>query len=168
MRTAERDADILEKLASMPFLDRLELAAVCGVSEGLAHIALASLKRQGLIDFVKHGSLLTATTRRYYLTPDGVRRLAVGRDTRPTEILHGYSVSAQWQRLMLARLDAMAVIYRLASAIAAVAGSLKVHWYRNGPLDCVISLSDGRTIGVVRRGPTADETSFGKRLCGVF
>ena len=167
-RAAERDAGILEKLAAMPFLDRLEMAAICGVSEGSAHNALASLKRQGLVGFVRHGSYLTAITRRYYVTADGVTRLAVERDTSTGEILHGYSVSAQWQRLLMERLDAVAVIYRLASAMTAATGSLSVWWYRNGPLDCVIRLSDGRTIGVVRRGPTADETGFGKRLWGLL
>ena len=164
MRAAERDTRILGKLASMPFLDRLELAAVCGVSEGLAHNALASLRGQGLIGFVKHRSPLTSTTRRYYVAAEGVKRLAAESNTSQREVLREYCVSAQWQRLLLERLDSVAVIYRLASAIAEISGSLSVLWFRNSPLDCVISLSDGRTIGVVRRGPTSDETSFGKRL----
>ena len=148
----------------MPFLDRLELAAVCDLSEGLAHNALASLRSQGLVEFVKHGSALTSTTRRYNVTGEGVKRLASDGSATHREVLRAYPVSAQWQRLLLERLDAVAVIYRLASAMAGVTGSLTVRWYRNGPLDCAIRLSDGRTIGVVRRGPTADETSFGKRL----
>ena len=164
MRAAERDASILGQIAAMPFLDRLELAAVCDVSEGLAHNALASLKSQGFADFVKHGSPLTSSTRRYYVTAEGVKQLASDGNATQRDVLRAYSVSAQWQRLLLERLDAVAVIYRLASAMAAVTGFLSVLWHRNGPLDCVISLPDGRTIGVVRRGPTTDETSFGKRL----
>ncbi len=164
MRSEERDTDILEKLAAMPFLDRLELAAVCDVSEGLAHNALASLRGQGLVGFVKHRSPLTSTTRRYYVAAEGVKRLAAEGTTSQRKVLREYSVSAQWQRLLLERLDAVVVIYRLASAMAAVTGSLQIRWYRNGPLDCVIILSDGLTVGVVRRGLTADETSFNKRL----
>ena len=164
MRAPERDTGILRKLASMPFLDRLELAAVCNVSEGLAHNALASLGKQGFVQFVKHGSALISTTRRYYVTAEGVKRLAAEMSASEREVLRGYCVSAQWQRLLLERLDVVAVIYRLASAMAEVTGSLTVRWYRNGSLDCAIRLSDGRTIGVVRRGVTADETSFNKRL----
>ena len=164
MRVEARDSEVLEKLAIMPFLDRLELATVCGVSEGLAHNALASLKKQKLIGFDRHASPLTESTRRYFLTPAGVRRLADRKGISHREILHRFPVSAQWERVLFQRLDAVAVIYRLASAFAGATGSLEVGWYRRGPLDCVFILSDGRTVGVVRRGPTADETSFGKRL----
>ncbi len=156
--------EVLDKLATMPLLDRLELAAVCGVSEGLAHNALASLKKQKLIGFARHASPLTESTRRYFLTKAGVQQLAAKNEVSHSEILHRYPVSSQWQRILLQRIDAVAVIYRLASAVAGATGSLEVRWYRQGPLDCVFILSDGRTIGVVRRGPTADETSFGKRL----
>ena len=164
MRAAKRNTSILEQIAAMPFLDRLELAAICGVSEGLAHNTLASLRKQGCADYVKHGSPLISTTRRYYVTAEGVKRLAAECDMSQMEMFRRYCVSAQWQRLLLERLDAVAVIYRLASAMAAVTGFLSVLWYRNGPLDCIICLSDGRTVGVVRRGLTADETSFNKRL----
>ena len=164
MREAKRNTSILEQIAAMPFLDRLELAAICGVSEGLAHNALASLRKQGLVESVKHGSPLISTTRRYYVTAEGVKQLASDGNGTQREVLRAYCVSAQWQRILLERLDAVAVIYRLASAMAAVTGSLSVLWYRNGPLDCIICLSDGRTVGVVRRGLTADETSFNKRL----
>ena len=76
MRAAERDSRILEQLAAMPFLDRLELAAVCNVSEGLAHNALASLGSQGLVEFVKHGSPLTIIHAHDATTspPEGVKQ----------------------------------------------------------------------------------------------
>ena len=164
MRAAERDASILGQIAAMPFLDRLELTAVCDVSEGLAHNALASLKSQGFAEFVKHGSPLTSSTRRYYVTAEGVKQLASDGNATQREVLRTFPVSAQWQRILLERLDAVAVIYRLASAMASVTGSLSIFWYRNGPLDCIICLSYGRTVGVVRRGLTAEETSFNKRL----
>ena len=35
MRAEKRDGEVLERLATMPFLDRLEFAAVCGMSEGI-------------------------------------------------------------------------------------------------------------------------------------
>ena len=62
------------------------------------------------------------------------------------------------------RLDAVAVIYRLTSSIAALEGIASFRWYRGLPLDAGIVLNDGRTIGVVRQGPTADRTGFAKRI----
>ena len=49
MRATERDRLTLGVLAAMPFLDRLELAAVTGVSEGTAHNVLSRLYREGMV-----------------------------------------------------------------------------------------------------------------------
>ena len=80
------------------------------------------------------------------------------------EILRLYPVSARWQRILLERLDAIAVIYRLASAIANIAHPIRFRWYRAMPMDAAIVLADGRTVAVVRQGLTSDRTSFSKRL----
>ena len=64
----------------------------------------------------------------------------------------------------LERLDCAAVIYRLASTISAVTSPIRFRWYRAMPMDAAIQLPDGRTIAVVRHGPTAGRTSFSKRL----
>ena len=44
-------------------------------------------------------------------------------------LLRAHPVSAHWQRLLLERLDALAVIYRLASAVAVVEGGFRFRWY---------------------------------------
>ena len=62
------------------------------------------------------------------------------------------------------RLDAVGVIYRLASSIAAATGPVRLRWYRAAPLDAAVELSDGRTLGIVRQGLTSDRTGFSKRL----
>ena len=62
------------------------------------------------------------------------------------------------------RLDALAVIYRVASAISNVAYPIRFRWYRSLPLDASVSLPDGRTIGILRQGTTADRSGFSKRL----
>ena len=62
------------------------------------------------------------------------------------------------------RLDGVAVIYRLASSIAAECGPVGLRWYRSAPLDAVITLPGGRIVGVVRQGLTSDRTGFSKRL----
>ena len=83
------------------------------------------------------------------------------------EFLRRSPVSARWRRVLLERLDALAVIYRLArSPIAAMQGV--PHWLPlvpgPAPVDAGIVLPGGRTVAVVRQGLTADRTGFAKRL----
>ena len=59
-------------------------------------------------------SPLTDSTRRWHVTAEGLRRLAVDAGTSMERLLRTHPVSAHWQRLLLAPLDAVAVIYRLA------------------------------------------------------
>ena len=80
------------------------------------------------------------------------------------EILREYPVSAQWRRILMERLDAVGVIYRLSSSIAAETGPVRLRWYRAAPLDAAVELADGRTLGIVRQGLTSDRTGFSKRL----
>ena len=135
----------LRGLAAMPFLDRLELAAVTGMSEGTAHNVLGRLHLDGLADCIRHTAPLTPSTRRWRLTVDGVGRLAVDAGTGVESILRTSPVSARWQRVLLARLDAVAVIYRLASAVANAGGPPRFRWYRGAVLDAAIMLPDGRS-----------------------
>jgi len=164
MSTQERDLAGLRRLASMPFLDRLELAAVSGVSEGTAHVTLASLRAEGMIESVRHAAPLTASTRRFHVTAAGLDRLAREEGVSPDRLLRRYPVSTHRRRVLLERLDAVAVVYRLASAVADVGGPLRFRWYRAMPLDACIVLADGRTLGVVRLGPTVDRTAFSDRV----
>lgn len=164
MRTDERDLVVLGYLASMPFMDRLELAAVSGVSEGTAHAALGSLRAEGMIGSVRHAAPLTASTRRLCVTAAGLDRLAREEGVSLERLLRRYPVSAHRRRVLLERLDAVAVVYRLASAVGDVGGPLRFRWYRAVPLDAGIVLSDGRTLGVVRVGETVDRTAFSDRV----
>ena len=77
-------------------------------------------------------------------------------DTRP--------VSARWRRVLLERLDALAVIYRVAAAVSGAAHSIRFRWYRSGLADAGIFLPDGRCLAVVSQGNTADRAAFAKRL----
>ena len=160
----ERDLPTLRRLASMPFLDRLELAAASGVSDRAAYDAASRLEHRGLLSYVRHTTGLLRTTLRYFPTVAGLRVLAGAEETALEQVLRTYPVSAQWRRILLERLDAGAVIYRLASYIAAQVGPLELRWYRALPLDAAMKLPDGRTVGVVRQGPTSDRTGFAKRL----
>ena len=164
MRGAERDVLILRRLAAMPFVDRLELAALSGVADRSAYDGLAALQRRGLAASVPHASGLLRTTCRHWLTTAGLQLLARVEGVDLDTLLRRHPVSARWRRILLERLDAVAAIYRLASTIAGEAGPAAVRWFRAAPLDAAVTLADGRTLGVVRLGRTADRTGFAKRL----
>ena len=164
MRFSHCEADALRRLADMPFLDRLELAALTGWSRGAVYDAVARLEREGMVESVPHASPLVPPTRRHAISAAGVDRLADLDVVPPGEPLFLRPVSRQWRRGLLERLDAVAVIYRLASAIGQVFHPLVFRWYRAMPLDAAVVLPSGRTLAVVRQGNTSDRTGFGKRL----
>ena len=156
--------DLLRLLGKMPFLDRLEAAAVSGWSRGAVYASCAALEEAGLIAPLPHASELLAPTRRYHLTQAGLRRLAELEETGLGELLRSRPLTAHWRRLLQERLDGVASTYRLAAAITEAAWPLRFRWYRAAPMDAAIALPDGRTLFVVRQGETADRTAFAKRL----
>ena len=158
------DGELLRLLADMPFLDRLEMVAVSGWSRGGVYRAVPRLEDAGLIASVPHGTELVPPTRRFHLTAAGLRRLAHAENAALEGLLLDLPVSARWRRVLLERLDAVAVIYRLASAIANTAYPVRFRWYRAMPLDAAVTLPGGGTIGIVRQGPATDRTGFTKRL----
>ena len=164
MRAGERERLAMTTLAAMPLLDYLELATVSGMAESTARHVLGRLRRKGLVDFIRHASPLTATTRRWFATADGLLSLASENGTCIDRLLRTHPVSAHWRRILLARLDAVAVVYRLTSAVTDAVGSPRFRWYRAAPLDAAMTLPDGRTVGVIRQGPTADRTSISGRI----
>ena len=156
--------DLLRLLGEMPFLDRLEAAAISGWSKGAVYAACRELEDAGLVAPLPHASDLIAPTQRYHLTYAGLRRLAGLEGERPGELLRSRPLTAHWRKLLLERLDGVGVIYRLAAAIAAGEWPLRFRWYRAAPMDAAIRLPDGRTLFVVRQGRTAERTAFVKRL----
>ena len=161
---SQGQADLPRLLAQMPFLDRLELAALAGRSRGGVYQAVARLEEAGLIDSVPHGTPLLAPTRRYYLTQRGLKALALA-EVRPVgSLLREYPLSLRWRRTLLERLDAAAIIYRLASALAALDHPVGFQWKRGLPQDAVVSLPDRRVLAIVRQGLTSERAAFAKRL----
>ena len=158
------DAELLVRLAAMPFLDRLELAALAGRSRSAVFRRVAALERAGLLESFVHSTELIAATRRYGLTAEGVRRLARSEGLSAAELLRREPLSQEERRLVLERLDAAAAMYRLAAALAEAVYPLEFSWQRARPLDAVIRLPDGRRIAVVRLGRTAERTAVAKRL----
>ncbi len=164
MSTAGCEADLLRRLAWTPFLDRLEMVCVSGWSRGAVYEAVGRLEQGGLVDSIPHAADLAPPTRRYCLTAAGVRWLAEDENTTLDGLLRPRPVSQEWRRILLERLDAVASVYRLASAVAVAAHPIGLRLYRAAPLDAALLLPGGRTLGVVRQGPAADRTAFAKRL----
>ncbi len=158
------DAELLKLLAHMPLLDRLEMVAVSGWSRGGVYRAVPRLEDAGFIASVPHGTELIPPTRRFHLTAAGLRRLALAENAPLEGLLRDLPVSARWRRVLLERLDAVAVVYRLASAISNAAYPIRFRWYRAMPMDAAVILPGGGTMAIVRQGPTTDRTGFSKRL----
>ena len=151
-------------LSRMPFLDRLEAAAISGWSSGALYESVARMEDAGLISSVPHATVLTAATRRSCLTAFGLRCLAEREGVAVDELLRTRPVSDWWRRLLLERLDGVAVIYRLVATVAGISYPVNFRWYRAMPMDAGLILPGGRTIAVVRQGHTSDRTGFSKRL----
>ena len=158
------ERELLRLLAEMPFLDRLEAVAVSGWSRGAVYQAVDALTRSGQVVAVSHATQLIHPTRRYCLTTPGLYRLAREEEMQMEELLHVLPVSEQWRRLLLERLDAVASIYRLVSAVSGIAYPVKLQWYRAKPFDAAVRLPDDRVIYILRQGPTTERAAFSKRL----
>ena len=158
------EAQVLRALASMPLIDRTEMVAVTGRSKGAVHEAVEKLDRGGFCDAVTHATDLFPPAERFHLTAAGLRRLAHEEEMSVDELVRNRPVSSRWRRILMERLDALAAVYRLAAAIAAVTYPIRFRWYRAIPLDAAMSLPGGKTVGVVRRGNTADRSPFSNRM----
>jgi len=162
MREIERD--LLRLLAELPLADRLELAACSDWSERAVYQRLAGLRESGLVEDLTHASELIRPTRRFLLTRDGIEQLALNLGRSREAVLRDYPVSERWRQTLLRRIDSVAVIHRLASALAGVEGPPRLRWYRSQPPDAAFALADGRSLAVVRWGRTADRTAVSIRL----
>ena len=164
MRTNASSDRILTRLAETPFLDRLELASLAGLRESTVYQAVERLENTGLVASVPHATEHGSHTKRYCLTVDGVREVARSEGETIDAVLRSRPVTAQWQRLLLERLDALAVVYSVIETISGVSTPISVRLYRSIPLEAVVTLSDGSTIGIGRQGHTSDRTAFAKRM----
>ena len=129
---------------------------------------LKKLTEPGLVDSVPHhlSVLGTRPQRRYFPTEKGVTAAGAATKGR-AHMLQSYPVSKQWFRLLAERLDAVAVLHRVAAMIADADphdDPVRVDHYRNGPYDMLLTLSGGRTIGLIRQGPALPTSRLRYRL----
>ncbi len=129
---------------------------------------LTKLTERGLVDSVAHhlSVLGTRPQRRYFPTAKGVTAGGMATEGEG-HMLRAYPVSKQWFRLLAERLDAVAVLHRVAAMCADADphnDPVRVDHYRNGPYDMLLTLSGGRTIGLIRQGPALPTSRLRYRL----
>ena len=155
-------------LCAAPFTTVDELSRLGRVPASTLRERLKMLIERGLVDSVPHhlSILGTRPQRRYFPTEKGVT--AGGMATKGREhMLRAYPVSKQWFRLLAERLDAVAVLYRVAAMVADADPQddpVRVDHYRHGPYDMLLTLSGGRSLGLIRQGPALPTSRLRYRL----
>ena len=155
-------------LCATPLATVDELARFGRVPTSTLRDRLKKLTERGLVDSVAHhlSVLGTRPQRRYFPTEKGVIAGAMATKGE-RHMLGAYPVSKQWFRLLAERLDAVAVLHRVAAMVADAdphGDPVRVDHYRNGPYDTLITLSAGRSIGVIRQGPALPTSRLRYRL----
>ena len=160
--------EALLMLCATPLATVEELSRFGRVPASTLRDRLKKLTERGLSDSVSHhlSVLGTHPQRRYFPTEKGVT--ATGAATKGREhMLRAYPVSKQWFRLLAERLDAVAVLHRVAAMVAGAdphSDPVRVDHYRNGPYDMLLTLSGGRSIGLLRQGPALPTSRLRYRL----
>ena len=160
--------EVLLLLCATPLATVEDLSRFGRVPASTLRDRLEKLTERGIVDSVPHhlSVLGTRPKRRFFPTEKGVT--AAGAATKGREhMLRAYPVSKQWLRLLAERLDAVAVLHRIAAMVADAdphKDPVRVDHYRNGPYDMLLTMSGGRSIGLVRQGPALPTSRLRYRL----
>ena len=160
--------DALLLLCAAPLTTVDELSRLGRIPASTLRERLEKLAKRGLVDSVSHhlSILGTRSQRRYYPTEKGV--IAGGAATKgQAHMLRAYPVSKQWFRLLAERLDAVAVLYYVAAMVADAdthSDPVRADHYRKGPYDMLLILPGGRSIGLIRQGPTLSTANLRYRI----
>ena len=160
--------EALQLLCATPLATVEELSRFGRVPASTLRDRLKKLTERGLVDSVPHhlSALGTRSQRRYFPTEKGVTAAGAATKGR-NHMLRAYPVSKQWLRLLAERLDAVAVLHRVAAMVADADphdDPVRVDHYRNGPYDMLLTLSRGRTIGLIRQGSALPTSRLRYRL----
>ena len=155
-------------LCEAPLTTAGELAQLNRVPVSTLRDRLDKLSERGLVDSRLHrlDALGPRPRRRYFPTVAGIRALADD-EADLQRLLRIYPVSKQWFKLLAERLDAVAVCYHIAAMIAEADPErqpVRVDHYRQGPYDVLLTLSGGRSIGLLRQGPMLSAANLRFRL----
>ena len=160
--------DTLLLLCATPLATVDELSRFGRVPASTLRDRLKKLVKMGMADSVSHSLNVLGPHPhlRYFPTEKGIdagARVEWGTKT----FLREYPVSKQWFRLLAERLDAVAALYRVAALVADADSQgqpVRVDHYRQGSYDMLITLSEGRSVGLLRQGPTLPSANLRYRL----
>ena len=164
----DRLQETLLLVCSTPLAAVEELSGLDRVPGATLRDRLARLAERGLVDSIPHRLSILGphATRRYFPTEKGI--VAAGVAAGGLEhLLEARPVSRRWMRLLAERLDAVAVLYHVAAMVADVDQGeepTRVDHFRRGPYDMLITLSAGRSIGLIRHGPALPTANLRYRL----
>ena len=165
---AETLEDALRLLCAAPLATAGELSSFGRVPATTLRRRLAKLAGLGLVDSVPHhlGALGPNPKLRHFPTERGIEA-AAGVEHGTARFLSEYPVSREWFRLLSERLDAVAVLYHVAALIARAdpqGQPVRADHHRQGPYDLLITLSEGRSLGIVRQGAVLSSANLRYRL----
>ena len=158
---------------NLPFADGLELACITDRPERTVHRHLKRLTEAGLVSHINRGTPVLHASYRHFPTKRGIEWAADSLGILRSEIIRSYPISKQWLDILLERLDTVATTYRFASALEYPENEenpngevrpLTVEFRRSGAYDAILTLKDGRTIGVVRQGMVGPRSSIQWRM----
>ena len=159
--------ETLRALCATPLTTVSELASFTREPVSSLRDRLDRLRRRGLAERRPHrlAALGERPQQRWFPTEHGIT--AAEEASAGDGLLRTAPVSRQWFRLLAERLDAVAIIYAVATRIAGAeldSGPLRVDHYRSGPYDALVTLADGRTLGLLRQGPLLTPANLRYRL----
>ena len=165
---AETLEDALRLLCAAPLATAEELSSFGRIPATTLRRRLAKLAGRGLADSIPHhlGALGPNPRRRHFPTERGIEAAAKA-EHGAERFLTEYPVSREWFRLLTERLDAVAALYHLAAMIGHAdphQQPVRVDHYRQGPYDLLITLSGGRSVGMVRQGAVLSSANLRYRL----
>ena len=157
--------DALLRLGEALLITARELARLRRVPVSTRRGQLIKLTERGLVDYRPHrlDVLEPRSHRRYFPTDAGILGVGMNRDG-PLPL---YPASKQWFKLLAEWLDSVAVLYHAAAQVTEVDPELqavRVDRYRQGPYDMLITLSGGRSVGLLRQGPMLSPAKLRFRL----
>ena len=148
--------DTLLLLCATPLATVDELSRFSRVPASTLRDRLKKLAKMGMADSVSHNLTVLGphSHLRYFPTEKGIDAGAMVEHGTKT-FLREYPVSRQWFKLLADRLDAVAMLYKAAAMVADADSRgkpVRVDHYRQGPYDMLITLSGGRSVGLLRQG----------------
>lgn len=160
--------ETLLMLCAAPFATVGDLASLNRFPETTLRDRLRKLTNRGLVSHISHHYFALGNNphKRFFPTLEGISAVW-DEDGGARQFIRSYPVSRQWFRLFTERLDAIAVIYRVAAMVADEdprRQPVRIDFYRSGPYDALLTLSHYRSIGIVRQGPTLPSASLRYRL----